>query len=382
MLKNLPKKLRERAFIKIEDAQVRKSIADKMVRLRSSKGALGKLAVQKWAADRQKKGEDGDDGPADEQPHAPSPGTAVEERRGLLNDLYRETGRAKIPVVLSMLARWVADPSAGKLCVFAHHLDVLDALEKLLKTSKKKQNYVRIDGKTAPNTRQKHIDAFQEDPALRVAVLGLTAAGVGVTLTASSTVWFVELYWTPAVVLQAEDRCHRIGQQSTVKCTYLIGKHTLDELLWALMEKKVKSLGEMVEGKNIKIVLHQDGRVVGEGGKYMFDGGEGEEKGAEGEGGDDDSLSEGLLDLADDPLLRNDLTELARQGKGKGDNDGEGEGEGDVADDTKWSGIAGKEVEASAGPEDSTSATVVQGVSEDSAIVMLSDDDDDDDDDE
>eukprot|EP00588_Corethron_pennatum_P003825 CAMPEP_0194286748 /NCGR_PEP_ID=MMETSP0169-20130528/33201_1 /TAXON_ID=218684 /ORGANISM="Corethron pennatum, Strain L29A3" /LENGTH=266 /DNA_ID=CAMNT_0039033261 /DNA_START=1 /DNA_END=798 /DNA_ORIENTATION=- len=110
----------------------------------------------------------------------------------------------------------------------------------------------------------------------------------------------------------------------------------------------------------------------------MFDGGEGEEKGAECEGGDDDSLSEGLLDLADDPLLRNDLTELARQGKGKGDNDGEGEGEGDVVDDTKWSGIAGEEVEASAGPEDSTSAAVAQGVSEDSAIIMLSDDDDDD----
>ena len=78
-----------------------------------------------------------------------------------------------------MLANWVTDPSAGKIIVFTHHLNVLDALKKLLRTSHKKQNYVRIDRKIAPNTHQKHINAFKEGLSLQVAVLSLSTSKVG-----------------------------------------------------------------------------------------------------------------------------------------------------------------------------------------------------------
>ena len=79
------------------------------------------------------------------------------------------------------------------------------------------------------------------------------------TLTASSTVWFAELFWTPAIMIQAEDRCHRIGQQARVRCLYFIGKGTLDEVLWKLIEKKFRLLGEFVEGReNMDIALERE----------------------------------------------------------------------------------------------------------------------------
>jgi SWI/SNF-related matrix-associated actin-dependent regulator 1 of chromatin subfamily A len=46
------------------------------------------------------------------------------------------------------------------------------------------------------------IDAFQGDPNIRVALLGITAAGVAITLTAASRAVFTELFWTPAALLQ------------------------------------------------------------------------------------------------------------------------------------------------------------------------------------
>ena len=52
---------------------------------------------------------------------------------------------------------------------------------------------------------------------------------------------------------------HRIGQQARVRCLYFIGKGTLDEVIWKLIEKKFRDLGEFVEGKeNMGIALERE----------------------------------------------------------------------------------------------------------------------------
>lgn len=73
-----------------------------------------------------------------------------------------------------------------------------------------------------------------------MAVLSLTAASTGLTLTSANMVVFAELYWTPSVLLQAEDRVHRIGQEREVKIVYLIASGTLDDLMWPLIGDKLE----------------------------------------------------------------------------------------------------------------------------------------------
>jgi SNF2 family DNA or RNA helicase len=182
-------------------------------------------------------------------------------KKSALLKIYQRTGQVKIPLLAKMLTLWLQNPANGKLCIFAHHISVLNEISSIVGLSNDFDNdkkFIRIDGSTSPKHRQEQIAAFQTDPTIRVAMLGITAAGVAVTLTASSTVWFAELFWTPALLIQAEDRCHRIGQLATCRCLYIVAKGTLDELLWKHIENKFRDLGEFVEGKEkLKLLVHK-----------------------------------------------------------------------------------------------------------------------------
>jgi SNF2 family DNA or RNA helicase len=140
-------------------------------------------------------------------------------RKSALNRMYTLTAKAKIPLIADMIIRWLSDPTKGKLCVFAHHIFVLDDLIKLVGLSNadgSDKRYIRIDGSTSPKNRQAQIKAFQTDIDVKVAILGITAAGVAVTLTASSTVWFAELFWTPALMIQAEGKLHETKKDALI----------------------------------------------------------------------------------------------------------------------------------------------------------------------
>ena len=133
-----------------------------------------------------------------------------------------------------------------KVVVFAHHIDVLQHL---------KTEYPRavsITGADNMDDRQRAIDGFQNDPAVQVILCSIKAAGVGITLTASSRVAFVELPWTAADTDQCEDRCHRIGQKDSVQVTYFLGYNTIDEYVYEIIEKK-RGIAQEITGDDNEI---------------------------------------------------------------------------------------------------------------------------------
>ena len=86
------------------------------------------------------------------------------------------------------------------------------------------------------------MDKFQTQDRVRVAVLSITAASCGITLTAANLVVFAELFWNPGTLRQAEDRAHRIGQTGSVVCQYLLARGTADDILWPMIQKKLEVL--------------------------------------------------------------------------------------------------------------------------------------------
>lgn len=140
-----------------------------------------------------------------------------------ISEFRHKTALRKLPLCMDYIDDFLSQVKE-KVIVFAHHRDVL---EQLVEHFGPEQS-VSLWGDTADGKRMAAVAKFQEDPKCRVFIGGLSAAGTGITLTAASTVIFIESSWVPAVVSQAEDRAHRIGQSESVHIIQLVLNNTLD----------------------------------------------------------------------------------------------------------------------------------------------------------
>lgn len=147
--------------------------------------------------------------------------------------LRKATAIAKIPQVIEHLDELLEDDQ-GKVVVMAHHHEVVHQLAAHFGDAA-----VTLTGETPMADRIGLVRRFQEDADVRVFIGSITAAGVGITLTAASRVVFAELDWVPGNVTQAEDRCHRIGQTACVQIQHLVLSGSLDaQMAQTLIEKQ------------------------------------------------------------------------------------------------------------------------------------------------
>ena len=122
--------------------------------------------------------------------------------------------------------------SGKKLIVFCSLHEIVDELQKIFPRA------VTVTGRDSAVNKQASVDAFQNNPNVQLIICSIKAAGVGLTLTASSSVAFIELPWTFCDCAQCEDRAHRIGQKSNVTCYYLLAKGTIDGVIYRLIQDK------------------------------------------------------------------------------------------------------------------------------------------------
>ncbi|XP_077874099.1 SWI/SNF-related matrix-associated actin-dependent regulator of chromatin subfamily A-like protein 1 isoform X3 [Ictidomys tridecemlineatus] len=164
-----------------------------------------------------------------------------QQQKEALIVFFNRTAEAKIPCVIEYILD-LLESGREKFLVFAHHKVVLDAITKELE--RKQVPHIRIDGSTPSADREDLCQQFQLSERHAVAVLSITAANMGLTFSSADLVVFAELFWNPGVLIQAEDRVHRIGQTNSVGIHYLVAKGTADDYLWPMIQEKIKVLGE------------------------------------------------------------------------------------------------------------------------------------------
>ncbi|KAG7196652.1 hypothetical protein KM043_015990 [Ampulex compressa] len=179
------------------------------------------------------------------------------ERHNTLLQYYNESSIVRLKAVCNYVTNLLE--SRKKFLVYAHHQNFMDAICQLTESMNIK--YIRIDGKTNSEYRKHQVDKFQECDDYLVAVLSITAANSGITLTAAQLVVFTELFWNPGILCQAEDRVYRIGQHNSVIIQYLVAKQTVDDYLWPLIQRKMNVLNEAGLDQDFSLkevnVMHQ-----------------------------------------------------------------------------------------------------------------------------
>ncbi len=156
--------------------------------------------------------------------------------------LKKLSAQGKVDAMIEQVQEVVE--AGEKIIVFATHKEIVATLKSAIPGS------VTVVGDDSMEQRQRNVDAFQNNPKTQVIICNIKSGGVGITLTSSSRVAFIELPWHPAHCDQAEDRAWRIGQKNSVQCIYLLGEETIDEYIYGIIEKKRAIVAQVTGAEN------------------------------------------------------------------------------------------------------------------------------------
>jgi SWI/SNF-related matrix-associated actin-dependent regulator 1 of chromatin subfamily A len=165
-------------------------------------------------------------------------------------ELRKESAFIKLPYLFEAIKDILEEDR--KVVVFAYHHEIVEAIYNQFK----EQGAVLLYGPTSLADRQLAIDKFQNEPGTKVFVGSVSAAGVGITLTASSVCIFCELDWTPAVLTQCEDRLHRIGQKDSVLVQHYVLENSFDANMVKLLVRKQQDFDKCLGSSNQEVSIN------------------------------------------------------------------------------------------------------------------------------
>jgi SWI/SNF-related matrix-associated actin-dependent regulator 1 of chromatin subfamily A len=170
--------------------------------------------------------------------------------REIVNNTRQAIGIAKAPYVAAFVKMLLE--AGEKVLLFAYHHAVHDIYEKELREF----HSVRITGHESSAEKAKSEEAFMTGKT-NICIISLRA-GSGLNLQKANCVVFGELDWSPAVLSQCEDRAHRIGQEDSILCYYLVAEEGTDETIQEFLGLKVSQfvgiMGDRPESEEDKML--------------------------------------------------------------------------------------------------------------------------------
>jgi SWI/SNF-related matrix-associated actin-dependent regulator 1 of chromatin subfamily A len=162
----------------------------------------------------------------------------------------KEIGIKTVPYAIEHIGN-ILDNDQKVVC-FAHHTEVIDLIaaafpEVHARVTGATSATMRMENGKATNDRQKEVESFQNDPKCRLFIGQDQAAAEGITLTAASTVVFVEQLWNPGKTQQCEDRAHRIGQKESVLIQFLVIAKSVSAYMMETVIGKMNDIDKVLD---------------------------------------------------------------------------------------------------------------------------------------
>jgi SWI/SNF-related matrix-associated actin-dependent regulator 1 of chromatin subfamily A len=160
-----------------------------------------------------------------------------------LTILRHKAAELKLNSAFNWIDNFLAE-SDQKLVVFAWHKNIVRKI-------RERYNSATITGETLPQDRRREVRKFMHNPKCRVFCGNIKAAGSGIDglQRVASDVVFLELPWTPADLVQAEDRLFRIGQARGVNVHIIIAKDTVEQEVMKILQTKQAIFDQTLDGK-------------------------------------------------------------------------------------------------------------------------------------
>lgn len=136
-----------------------------------------------------------------------------------------------------------------KALVFSQFKEVLHIIGRRLQ--QEGLLYCHFDGDTPPAERHRLVEEFQQpENTIQVFLISLMAGNAGLNLTSADYVFLVDPWWNKAVMDQAIDRTHRIGQNKTVFAYKMICRNTIEERILKLQQRKQEISDDLISEEN------------------------------------------------------------------------------------------------------------------------------------
>ena len=167
---------------------------------------------------------------------------------GLLFEGYKGES-AKAQMCMELIENAVG--AGHKVLLFSQFTSMLERLAAGLK--KAGIDYYMLTGSVGKEKRMQMVESFNEND-VPVFCISLKAGGTGLNLTAADIVIHYDPWWNVAVQNQATDRAHRIGQKHVVTVYKLVSEGTIEEKIIAIQERKKELAKQVLEGEGMDSV--------------------------------------------------------------------------------------------------------------------------------
>jgi SWI/SNF-related matrix-associated actin-dependent regulator 1 of chromatin subfamily A len=157
-----------------------------------------------------------------------------------LAEIMREAGMRKVKAASEFIDDLLQ--ANEPVVVFAHHKDVVQALQDELKVHKP----VVITGETSGPKRDQALKDFQSSQTLCI-IGNIAAMSEGVDLSAADTIVFVECTWSTSALEQASSRVENINKSGIPPIIYILTiKASLDHNVLAKVLKKLNVVNQII----------------------------------------------------------------------------------------------------------------------------------------